>query len=89
MIGKNIGKGKAVVFPIKLMRFLAIAGDLLKKLGLTGPSITTFRLNNMLTGSHYPLEKTKEIVGDLPFNLKEGVNQTLCWIHELKIKQIR
>ena len=81
MIGKNIGKGKAVVFPIKLMRLLAITGDLLKYMGWTDPPITTFRLNNMLTGSRYPLEKTQGIVEDLPFTLKEGVNQTLCEMH--------
>jgi len=31
VIRKNIRKGKAVVFPIKLMRLIAMAGDLLKK----------------------------------------------------------
>ena len=61
---------------------MALTGDLLKKMGLTDPPITTFRLNNMLTGSHYPIEKTQEVVGDLPYTLEEGVNQTLCMLYE-------
>ena len=66
-----------------------MAGDLLKKMGWTDPPITTFRLNNMLTGSHYPLEKTQEIVGDLPFTLKEGLNQTLFWLYEQWLVRIK
>ena len=31
VIRKNIRKGKAVFFPIKLMRLIAMAGELLKK----------------------------------------------------------
>ena len=73
VIRKNIGKGKTLVFSISLMRLMAMTGDLLKKMGWTDPPITTFRLNNMLTGSNYPLEKTQEIVGDLPHTLEEGV----------------
>ena len=79
---KNIGKGSTPVFPVVLIRLMALAGDLLKKMGWTDPPITTFRLNNMLTGSHYPIEKTQEVVGDLPYSLEEGVNKTLCWMYE-------
>jgi nucleoside-diphosphate-sugar epimerase len=82
MIRKNLGKGKTLVFPIPLMQLMALTGDLLKKMGWTDPPITTFRLNNMLTGSHYPIEKTQEVVGDLPYTIEEGVNQTLCWMYE-------
>ena len=82
VIRKNIGKGKTLIFPITLMRLIAKAGDLLKKMNWADPPITTFRLNNMLTGSHYPLEITQEVVGDLPHTLEEGVNQTLCWMFE-------
>ena len=50
VIRKNIRKGKAVVFSIKLMRLMAMTGDLLKKMGWTDSPTTIFRLNNMLTG---------------------------------------
>ena len=82
IIRKNIGKGKTLVFPIPLIQLMAKVGDLLIKMGWNDPPITTFRLNNMLTGSHYPIEKTQEVVGDLPYTIEEGVNQTLCWMYE-------
>ena len=47
------------------MRLLAMSGDILHKLGWTEPPITNFRLNNMLTGTHYPIEKTEEAVEEM------------------------
>jgi hypothetical protein len=36
----------------------------------------------MLTGAHYPIEKTQKIVGKLPFTLQEGVQQTVEWMDQ-------
>jgi len=82
LIRKNLGKGPTPALPINFMRLLAVAGDILKKIGWQDVPITTFRLNNMLTGSHYPIEKTKNIVGDLPYSFEAGVKQTLLWMYE-------
>ena len=82
LIRKKLGKGKTPVLPITIMKIMAFAGDILKRSGWKDVPITTFRLNNMLTGSHYPIEKTKDIVGDLPHTFEDGVNQTLSWMHE-------
>jgi GlcNAc-P-P-Und epimerase len=82
MIRKGIGKGKTPVFPISLMRLIAMSGDLLQKLGWAEPPITSFRLNNMLTGSHYPIEKTETVVGKLPYSFEEGVRDTLSWMYD-------
>ena len=82
IIRKSIGKGKTPVFPIALLRLMAMTGDLLQKLGWSEPPITNFRLNNMLTGSHYPIEKTEKIVGILPFSFEAGVRETLDWMYE-------
>ena len=84
--GQQLGRpGKTPVFPIGVMRFLAKGGDFCKTLGWSDPPITSFRLNNMLTGAHYPIEKTQEVVGELPFSLLEGVQQTLDWMATEKI----
>ena len=81
LIRQQLGRpGKIPVFPIGVMRLLAKGGDFCKTLGWSDPPITSFRLNNMLTGAHYPIEKTQEVVGELPFNLQEGVQQTLDWM---------
>ena len=73
---------KAAVFPIFILRFLAKIGDAFKLIGWHDPPLTSFRLNNMLTGGHYPIEKTQDLVGELPFNLKNGVRFTLLWMKE-------
>ena len=85
LIRKNLGKGSTPVLPIYFMRLMAIAGDIIKKIGWQDVPITTFRLNNMLTGSHYPIEKTKKIVGDLPYTFEAGINQTLHWMYKQKL----
>jgi nucleoside-diphosphate-sugar epimerase len=81
LIRTELGRpGKTPVFPIAGLRLMAKIGDTLKLLGWNDPPLTSFRLNNMLTGAHYPIEKTQEVVGELPFTLKEGVQQTLEWM---------
>ncbi|GIR15914.1 MAG: hypothetical protein CM15mP28_3840 [Pseudomonadota bacterium] len=39
---------------------MAKIGDTLKLLGWNDPPLTSFRLNNMLTGAHYPIEKLRK-----------------------------
>ena len=36
----------------------------------------------MLTGAHYPIEKTQKIVGELPFTQQEGVQRTVKWMDQ-------
>lgn len=83
LIRSELGKpGKTPVFPIVGLRLLAKAGDFLKVLGWSDPALTSFRLNNMLTGAYYPIKITQDIVGNLPFSLREGVHQTLDWMEQ-------
>ena len=65
--------------PVPLLRVVAKGGDLFKKVGKELP-LTTFRLNNMLTGGSYPVENTRAIVGDLPYALSDGVRETIAWM---------
>ena len=51
-------------------------------MGWSDPPLTKFRLKNMLTGAHYPIEKTQKIVGELPCTLQEGVQRTLEWMDQ-------
>ena len=83
LIRSELGKpGKTPVFPIWGLRLMAKVGDGCKALGWSDPPLTSFRLNNMLTGVHYPIEKTQKIVGELPFSMKEGVRLTLEWMDQ-------
>ena len=56
--------------------------DVLKNKFGVNPPITSFRLNNMLTGAHYPIEKIECLLGQLPYTMKEGINQTLEWMRK-------
>ncbi len=82
MIQRNLGTRKIPVFPISLLRAIAAAGDLFKRIGWREPPLTTFRLNNMLTGAHYPIEKIQSIAGLLPYSMEDGVRQTIQWMYD-------
>ena len=82
MLGRN---GKTPVSPVSILWGLASIGDLLKRMGWQDPPLTTLRLKNILTGAHYPIEKTQKLVGQLPFSMKDGVRQTLEWMREEKL----
>ena len=77
--------GKTIVLPVSVLWGMAYIGDLLKKMGWQDPPLTTFRLMNLLTGAHYPIEKTQKLVGQLPFSMEDGVHQTLEWMREEKL----
>lgn len=83
LIRTELGKsGKTPVFSIGGLRLLAKVGDVCKFLGWNDPPLTSFRLSNILTGAYYPIEKTQEIVKELPFSLQQGVRQTLVWMEK-------
>jgi len=68
--------------PIWILRIIAKFGDLYKVVIKIDPPLTSFRLNNMLTGGAYPLENTKKICGKLPFDLNESVYRTAEWMYQ-------
>ena len=68
--------------PLWILRFVAVIGSGIKKLFNYDPPLTSFRLNNMLTGGVYPVENTMRVVGKLPFNLEEAVFITAQWMFE-------
>ena len=86
MLGRS---GKTPVSPVSILWGLANIGDLLKKMGWQDPPLTTFRLKNILTGAHYPIEKTQKLVGKLPFSMKDGVRLTLEWMRKEKLIKSR
>ena len=68
--------------PLWILRVVAFIGDLIKKIIKIDPPLTSFRLDNMLTGASYPIDKTRKVVGDLPFDLDESVFLTAQWMYE-------
>jgi nucleoside-diphosphate-sugar epimerase len=66
--------------PMNVLQVLAHAGDLLKRLGVSNPPITSFRLGNLLTPMDYDISATCDVAGPSPYSLKEGVRITVDWI---------
>lgn len=86
IISDKLGrKYRPRVAPIILLKIIAKCGDLLKLVGYGSPPLTSFRLKNMLTGIHYPIEKTESVVGKLPYDLARGVGITLAWMKNQKL----
>ena len=68
--------------PVGVLRVLARAGDVLKKLGYANPPLTSFRLNNLLTPMVYDLGPLKAVVGELPYTMLQGVLITVDWLRQ-------
>jgi hypothetical protein len=66
--------------PLAVLQGLAMAGDVLKKMGVSNPPITSFRLSNLLTPMDYDLSSTTQVAGPAPYTLKAGVESTVEWI---------
>ena len=45
-----------------LLRIIAFIGDILKRVSKVNPPLTTFRLNNELTGLVYPINNQKNLM---------------------------
>jgi GlcNAc-P-P-Und epimerase len=73
-------KGDIKTCPLALLKIIAVAGDILKITGLIEPPLTSLRLKNMLTAGAYPIDKTKAVVGPLPYSMEEGVRRTVQWM---------
>lgn len=80
-----LGSRRIRTVPLWLLRAVARSGDLLKLVLRYDPPLTSFRLNNMLTGGVYPDEKTQQLCGELPFNLNCSVFETAQWMYENKL----
>jgi len=85
-IASEFGVRPPLEIPLVVLRGIAAIGDLLKNFGWQNPPLTTFRLNNLLTNMSYPTEDLESICGELPYSLKQGIQLTLTWLQERKIR---
>jgi nucleoside-diphosphate-sugar epimerase len=80
LIQEAFGARRVRQVPMAVMQTLAHAGDLLKRMGMSNPPLTSFRLNNLLTPMNYDMSATSEVAGPAPFTLREGVRATVDWM---------
>ncbi len=81
-IQKTLDSKSIKTAPLWILRIISFVGDLLKIIFKFDPPLTSFRLNNMLTGGAYPIDNTKGIVGELPYNLNQSVYLTAKWMYD-------
>jgi nucleoside-diphosphate-sugar epimerase len=82
-IARLAGSRRPPVVPVPVLRAAARVGDLLQRWGrVPAPPITSFRLDNMLTGSSFPTADLDALTGPLPFTMEAGVRATLAWLDE-------
>ncbi|MDO8997119.1 MAG: NAD(P)-dependent oxidoreductase [Sediminibacterium sp.] len=74
-----ITKKKVRVVPTFFVYTLALAGTVLRNFKIKFP-ITLSRYKSMTTDNPAPMEKTLELLGAPPFNLKQGVAETVSWL---------
>ena len=71
---------KVRVVPKWIIKSAAYFGDFLEFFGYEKFPITSFRLRNMSRDRIYDMQHTKDIIGDLPYDLKSAINETCEWI---------
>lgn len=80
MISNEFHKKNVKQVPLFILTFFANLGDLLKYVGYKNPPLTNFRLDNLLTQMLYDVKDVKAVVGELPYSLKSGVEETIEWM---------
>jgi len=84
LISKELNSKHIPTYPVSLLKFAAVFGDLFQKFGWKRVPITTFRLNNLITDMVYDTSELENICGPLPYNLATGVNDTVEWMKNNK-----
>ncbi len=88
-VQKAIGMEKIRSCPLPLLRLVALCGDISKFAGWRNPPLTSFRLDNLLTEMIHDLSPLREITGELPYSLDEGIKMTIDWLYETgELKQV-
>lgn len=74
-----LGAGKIRTLPYVAARAVALAGDVVNKVGFERFPFNSFRLNNVLTEYTFDMSNTREVCGENPFTLESGAAATAQW----------
>jgi nucleoside-diphosphate-sugar epimerase len=81
-IRRRIGAPPLRTLPRPALEPVAKAGDVLKRAGWRNPPLTTFRLDNLVTEMVFDMGPLREIAGDLPYSMEQGIELTVDWLRE-------
>ncbi len=82
LIQREAGSRPIRSVPYGVLKAMATAGDIAKRLGYANPPLTSFRLNNLITPLVYDMSEVERIVGPTPYTLEQGVKETVRWMWE-------
>ena len=68
------------VIPRSLMRALALIGDIPTRLTGKPFLINSSRYRSMITNYETPMEPTFDLLGENPYTLEEGIQETVKWL---------
>lgn len=67
--------------PVWAMKFAGWVGDVISFFTGKPFLLTTTRVKNMINNYHTPMEETFELLGENPYSIEEGVEQTIAWLN--------
>ena len=77
---REMGARTIRTIPGPLAGFAARTGDIINALGMRSFPFNSFRLNNILTEYELDLSETEELCGPLPFDVEQGIKETVAWL---------
>jgi nucleoside-diphosphate-sugar epimerase len=80
MIRESWHASRIINLPFRLLRVVALTGDLLDRAGVKKVPLTSFRLDNLVTEMVYDTSLLEKICGPLRYDLEEGVRRTVEWL---------
>ena len=80
LVQKALGARPIITIPAGLMKTIALGGDVLQKLGWKHPPLSSFRYSNMTTPEVQDLQPLQQVVGPLPYDVKQGIDLTVAWL---------
>ena len=79
-IQRSLGVKRVRTVNVGVLRIAAWIGDGLQLLGWRNPTLTSFRLDNMLMPMVHDLGPLQTLLGALPYSMEDGVRKTVDWL---------
>lgn len=76
----GMGAKRPMTIPNNIAKLFGIIGDLINLSGFAAFPYNSFRLKNVLTEYHFDLSDTEMICGPLPYEVNDGIKETLSWL---------
>jgi GlcNAc-P-P-Und epimerase len=82
MVQKEYKSHRIHSVPYWMLKLAGYTGDGLQYLGWKNPPLSSFRLHNIITSEIQDITPLEYVVGQLPYDVQEGVSITIEWLRE-------